>query len=283
MRIVKFLAEGRERIGTYRDDGIDEIAGLDSIGAALSAWLDDPARLARAGGRRWRLAEVRLLAPVDEAARVFAIAQNYPAHAAELGGERPPTPVFFLKLPSALAPPDADVEVPRITRFFDYEGELGVLIGHGGRDIVAERALDHVAGYTLCNDGSARDLQPTVLGGKPLIDWFSAKALDATGPVGPWIVTRDEVPDPQALLLTTRLNGETVQEDRTSSMVFSVVEQIAYLSQRLALRPGDLIESGTPGGVGRARGRALAPGDEIEIEIERVGVLRNRYVAEDAP
>lgn len=277
MRIVKFLADGRARVGAYADEAVEEFAGIESIGAALSAWLADPASLRRARSRRWPRDEVQLLAPVDASSRVFAIAQNYPTHAAEMGGERPPAPVFFLKPPTALAPPDGEVEIPGITKFFDYEGELGVLIGRAGRDIPKDRALDHVAGYTICNDGTARDLQATVLGGKPLIDWFSAKTIDGTGPVGPWVVTRDEVPDPQDLALSTRLNGETVQNERTSSMVFSIAEQIAYISERLELRTGDLIESGTPGGVGKARGRALRPGDRVEIEVERVGVLRNRY------
>lgn len=277
MRIVKFLADGRARVGAYADEAVEEFAGIESIGAALSAWLANPASLRRARSRRWPRDEVQLLAPVDASSRVFAIAQNYPTHAAEMGGERPPAPVFFLKLPTALAPPDAEVEIPWITKFFDYEGELGVLIGRAGRDIRKDRALDHVGGYTICNDGTARDLQATVLGGKPLIDWFSAKTIDGTGPVGPWVVTRDEVPDPQDLALSTRLNGETVQNDRTSSMVFSIAEQIAYISERLELRTGDLIESGTPGGVGKARGRALRPGDRVEIEVERVGVLRSRY------
>ncbi len=279
MRLVMFLANGQVRVGVFSEQGVDELKGFGSIAAALESWLDDEDRVRQAVDRRWGFKEVRLLPPVDRPSRVFAIAQNYPAHAAELGGERPPAPVMFLKLTSALLGPDCEVELPRLSNFFDYEGELGVVIGRRCRNVPADRALDYVAGYTVCNDGSARDLQETTLGGKPTIDWFSAKALDNSSPAGPWIVTRDEVPDPQNLRLQTRLNGETVQDDRTSSMVFSIAEQIAYISHRLALQPGDLIESGTPGGVGKARGRALQPGDEIEIEVERVGVLRNRYIA----
>jgi len=279
MRLVMFLAHGQVRVGSFSEQGVDELTGFGSIASALESWLDDDDRVKRAIARRWGHKEVRLLPPVDRPSRVFAIAQNYPTHAAELGGERPPPPVIFLKLTSALVGPDCEVELPSLSNFFDYEGEVGVVIGRRCRDVPADRALDYVAGYTVCNDGSARDLQETTLGRRPIIDWFSAEALDNSSPAGPWIVTRDDVPDPQNLRLQTRLNGETVQDDRTSSMVFSVAEQIAYISHRLALQPGDLIESGTPGGVGKARGRALPPGDEIEIDVERVGVLRNRYVA----
>jgi 2-keto-4-pentenoate hydratase/2-oxohepta-3-ene-1,7-dioic acid hydratase in catechol pathway len=171
------------------------------------------------------------------------------------------------------------MELPAVSSFFDYEGELGVVIGRAGRNISPERALEYVAGYTICNDGSARDLQNTTLAGKPTIDWFSAKAIDNSSPVGPWIVTRDEVSDPQNLRIQTRLNGDAVQDDRTSSMVFSIADQVAYISKRLTIRPGDLIATGTPAGVGKARGRALRPGDELEIEIERIGVLRSRFTA----
>ncbi len=279
MRIVKFEAGGRRRVGFLEDSAVRDLTGrFESLAALLEAWMEDAEQLTRAAGQGWPLARVKLLSPVDPTSRVFAIAQNYPAHAAEYGGPRPPSPVIFLKLPSALAAPDEQIELPAVSSFFDYEGELGVVIGRSGRNISHRDALSYVVGYTVCNDGSARDLQNTTLSGKPVIDWFSAKAIDNSGPVGPWIVTKDDVPEPQNLRIQTRLNGEAVQDDRTSSMIFSLAEQIAYISQRLAIQPGDLIETGTPAGVGKARGRPLQAGDSLEIEVERVGVLRNRYV-----
>ncbi len=275
MRLVCFAADGEVGIAVLEDETVTAFEGVESVGAALERWLaEGEAVLVR--GRQLSLDKVRLLPPIDRGARVFAIAQNFPAHASEMGGERPPKPVIFLKLASSLAAP-GDLAIPGLSEFFDYEGELGAVVGRRCRQASPAQALASVAGYTVCNDGSARDLQPATLGGNPIIDWFSAKALDASSPVGPWIVTRDEVPEPQALRLTTRLNGEVVQDDRTSSMVFTVAEQLAFISERVTLEPGDLLMTGTPGGVGRARGRALRAGDEIEIEVESVGVLRTRY------
>jgi 2-keto-4-pentenoate hydratase/2-oxohepta-3-ene-1,7-dioic acid hydratase in catechol pathway len=221
---------------------------------------------------------VILLPPVDRAARVFAIAQNYPAHAAEYGGPRPPAPVIFMKPSSSLSGANQDIELPGLSKFFDYEGELAAVVGRRGRNVPPEHALECIAGYTICNDGSARDLQDTTLAGKPIIDWFSGKSLDGCSPVGPWIVSRDQVQDPQNLHLQTRLNGVTVQDERTAAMVFSLAEQVTFISQRLALEPGDLISTGTPAGVGKARGRPLQAGDELEIEIEGIGILRNRFI-----
>lgn len=283
MRIVRFEADGQQRVGYLRDGQVHDLSEeFESLSAFLEARMSDAEQI-RQPGRTWPRAAVRWLAPIDPSARVFAIAQNYAAHAAEYGGPRPLAPVIFLKPSSSLAPPEADVELPAVSSFFDYEGELGAVIGRHGRNVPADRALEYIAGYTICDDGSARDLQDTILAGKPTIDWFSAKAIDNSSPVGPWIATRDEIVDPQNLVIQTRLNGESVQEDRTSSMVFSVAEQVAYISTRVAIRPGDLIATGTPAGVGKARGRALRPGDQLEIEIERIGILHIRFTAPAGP
>jgi 2-keto-4-pentenoate hydratase/2-oxohepta-3-ene-1,7-dioic acid hydratase in catechol pathway len=279
MRIVRFQALGIHRVGLVHDDEISDLSErFATVAAVLEAWMEDPGQLTGVAGRRYSPDDVQLLPPVDRAARVFAIAQNYPAHAAEYGGPRPPAPVMFLKPSSSLSGASQDVELPALSSFFDYEGELAAVIGRRGRNVSPDQALEYIAGYTICNDGSARDLQDTTLGGKPIIDWFSAKNLEGASPVGPWIVTRDEVPDPQNLHIQTRLNGVTVQDDRTGSMVFSLAEQVAFVSQRLMLEPGDLISTGTPAGVGKARGRPLQAGDDLEIEIERIGILRNRFV-----
>ncbi len=226
-------------------------------------------------------ASIQLMCPIDASARIFGIAQNYPAHAAEQGGPRPPAPVIFVKLASSLAPPDQPVVLPAISAFYDYEGELAAVIGRAGKNISAADALRYVGGYTIVNDGSARDLLNVVLGGKQIIDWYSGKSLDAASPAGPWVVTADEIEDPQQLRIETRLNGEVVQSDVTSSMMFSIAEQIEYVSRRTALKPGDLFATGTPGGVGWAQNRRLAHDDELEIEIERIGVLKNSYVDQE--
>lgn len=277
MRIVRFSTNGRVGRGLHLGDRVLDLSDrYPTIAAMVDAAM--AGRLSQEGGRSLPADEARLLAPVDDATRIFCIAQNYRPHAQEQGGDPPPNPVMFFKLPPSLLGAADDIKIPEVTTFLDYEAELGVVIGRAGRDISARRAGEYIGGYTVCNDVTGRDLQPTILGGRTIVDWFSAKAMDATSPTGPWIVTTDELPDGSDLRLQARLNGEVVQDDRTSSMVFSTPQIIEYISRRMALQPGDIIETGTPGGVGKARGRNLRPSDLIEIEVERVGVLRNRVV-----
>ena len=175
--------------------------------------------------------------------------------------------------------PDSPIPTPRITQFLDYEAELGVVIGRSGRDIPEARALDHVLGYCVVNEVSARDLQVRKDGPRPVVDWFSGKALDGVAPIGPWIVTRDSVSDAGDLGVQAWVNGERVQNSRTSQLIFSIPRMISYISQRVMLRPFDVIATGTPSGVGHARGRALQPGDVVKISVERIGELSNRVVA----
>lgn len=278
MRLVKFLADEKIRAGVLEGEDVIELEFEDMAGV-LEMYLDQPARLSAHRGRGWRRAEVVFFPPVGRCARIFAIAQNYPDHAAESGGPQPPAPVIFLKPDSALVSPDSEVELPGISTAFDYEGELGVLIGRTASSVSQVTALNYVAGYTICNDGTARDLVHTMLGGRPIPDWFSGKAINGTAPVGPHVITADGIRDPQQLAVETRLNGVVVQSDSTASMTFSIAEQIEYISSRVKLQPGDLLMSGTPGGVGKARGRYLQAGDVVEVEISRIGVLRTRYVA----
>jgi 2-keto-4-pentenoate hydratase/2-oxohepta-3-ene-1,7-dioic acid hydratase in catechol pathway len=209
---------------------------------------------------------------------VFAVAQNYTAHAREVSGtEAPPAPIVFLKPLSALVGAGEPIALPPVTSFLDYEAELAVVIGREARRVGPERAADAVFGATCFNDVTGRDLQSAILGGKEQIDWFSAKSLDGSSPVGPWIVSREELPsEVDDLRVQCRVNGETVQDDRTSSMVRSVPQLISFISHRVALLPGDLIATGTPGGVGRARGVNLRDGDQVEVEIEGIGTLSNR-------
>jgi acylpyruvate hydrolase len=214
---------------------------------------------------------IRLLAPVPRPGKVVAVARNYAAHAEEVGGARPEEPVLFLKAPTAAISPGAPIVLPPISGQVDYEGELAVVIGRTARRVRAAAALEYVAGYTAANDVSARDWQG-VRG-----QHYIGKSFDTFLPFGPCLVTRDEIPDPQDLLLRTRLSGEVVQSARTSEMTFPVVELIAFASRILTLEPGDVLLTGTPAGVGKAASppRFLRDGDVVEVEIERIGTLRN--------
>ena len=225
---------------------------------------------------------VRLLAPIVPKRNVFAVGWNYAEHFAEGKDFRPASapqeipdhPALFSKNPFAIIGPGAAIRYPApISEQLDYEVELAVVIGREGRDIGEGDALDHVFGYTIANDVSVRDVQRSWHGGQ----WFKGKNFDTHLPLGPWIVTKDEIPDPQTLRITTRVNGVTKQDSNTKHMVFPVARIIAELSAGLTLHPGDVIITGTPEGVGMGRKPPewLKPGDTVELEIERIGVLRN--------
>lgn len=281
MRIARFAHDGRLLAGIVEDSAIRPFGeGHSAITEGLRD-LDAARRVAKASTPIPRDA-VTLLAPVDATARVFAVAQNYRAHAQEASGtDVPPAPIIFLKPVSALVGDGAPIALPPVTSFLDYEAELAVVIGADSRAVGAGAAGEAVFGVTCFNDSTGRDLQPAILGGKEQIDWFSAKSLDDSSPTRPWIVSRDELPGEIGDLgIRCRVNGETVQDDRTSSMVRSVEELISFISHRVALRLGDLIATGTPGGVGRARGVNLVDGDLVEVEIDGVGSLRNRVTEE---
>jgi 2,4-diketo-3-deoxy-L-fuconate hydrolase len=226
---------------------------------------------------------VRLLAPIVPKRNVFCVGWNYAEHFAEgkefrpasAAQEIPDHPALFTKNPFAIIGPDADIRHPApISEQLDYEVELAVVIGREGRDISESDALDHVFGYTIANDVSVRDVQRTWHGGQ----WFKGKNFDTHLPLGPWIVTKDEIPDPQVLRLTTRVNGVTKQDSNTKPMVFPVARSLAALSAGLTRLPGDVIITGTPEGVGMGRKPPewLKPGDVVELEIEKIGILRNQ-------
>ncbi len=233
---------------------------------------------------------VRLRPPVPQARKLLAVAQNYREHIREGGRptyEKNETyPYFFLKPTStALIGSGEPFRLPAMAQKPDYEGELAVVIGRPGRNIPEAQAYRHVAGYTILNDLSERALaskEPPKAERESnrFYDWLMGKWFDGGAPCGPWLVTPDEIEDPHHLRLRTRVNGETRQDAPTSDMIFTVPELIAFISRIVTLEPGDLIATGTPGGVGSARGVFLQPGDEIEIEIERIGVLRTPVVGE---
>ncbi|MFT3787120.1 MAG: fumarylacetoacetate hydrolase family protein [Tepidisphaeraceae bacterium] len=221
----------------------------------------------------------KLLAPI-EPTDILCIGLNYRAHAEETKSEIPANPMLFIKSSNALANPNDPIAVPKLSRKVDFEGELVVVIGKTGKSIPREKALDHVFGYTCGNDVSARDWQKD----KPLNggQFARGKSFDGFAPIGPWIVTKDEVPNPNALCLRTIVSGETLQDSNTSDMIFDVPTIIASLSSTMTLRAGTIIFTGTPSGVGTARTpeRYLKPGDTVSVEIESIGTLTNPFVSE---
>jgi 2-keto-4-pentenoate hydratase/2-oxohepta-3-ene-1,7-dioic acid hydratase in catechol pathway len=224
------------------------------------------------------LGDVHLNPPLKNINKVICIGKNYADHAREMGGEPPEIPVVFSMFPSAIIGPGDNVVLPRISSQVDYEAELVVVIGKLGRHIARERAMDHVFGYCCGNDISARDWQK----GKPGGQWLLGKTFDTFAPLGPFLVTKDEVKDPHQLDVCCRLNGEVMQTSNTSKLIFQIDFLISHLSQFITLAPGDLIFTGTPPGVGAGRKPPLflKPGDTVEVEIESVGVLANPIVAE---
>ncbi len=214
-----------------------------------------------------------LLAPIPDPRKVICLGLNYRDHAIETGSKIPEEPVLFNKFPSAIVGPGAKILLPEVSQEVDFEAELVAVIGSGGRDIAQENALAAIAGYTVGHDVSARDWQLRKPGGQ----WLAGKSFDTFAPIGPALVTADEVADPHALPIRLRLNGETMQDSSTSQFIFRLEEVIAYLSKICTLEPGDLIFTGTPPGVGMARKPPvwLKPGDVVEVEIEGLGILSN--------
>jgi 2-keto-4-pentenoate hydratase/2-oxohepta-3-ene-1,7-dioic acid hydratase in catechol pathway len=229
----------------------------------------DPADLRRRRIAR-PLGKTRLLAPIPRLRKnVYCMGRNYAEHAAERGAAPPERPVFFTKPPTAVIGPGAPIVHHAVTQALDYEVELAVVVGLPGRDFSREDALAHVFGYTVLNDVTARDLQ------KAHQQWFKGKSLDTFCPMGPVLVTADEIPDPQALGIRLRVNGVVRQEATTAQMIFGVADLLAALAAGMTLEPGDVLATGTPSGVGAATGAYLKPGDVVEAEIDGIGCLTN--------
>ncbi len=271
MRIARFQTDGPSGpIRTGRVEGSEVV----DLGAA------DPLTVLAgngpADGPRHPLADVRLHAPLPRPPKFLAIGLNYGDHCAEAGMPAPDFPVFFNKQTTCVIGPGAPIHVPRVSSLVDYECELAVVIGRRCRHVPADHALEVVAGYTVANDVTVRDWQlraPTMTIGK---------SFDTHGPIGPWIVSADEIPDPQALGLRTWVNGELLQDASTAGMIFDCAQQIATLSTAFTLEPGDVIATGTPAGVGMLRQppRWLAPGDTVAVEVDGIGRLENPVIAE---
>lgn len=229
----------------------------------------------KTGVKSWDLS-TRLLAPILNPQKIICLGLNYRDHAAETKAPLPKDPILFSKYPSAIIGPDAPIVLPPVSKEVDYEAELVVVIGKEGRNIPEGKALQHVAGYTVGHDVSARDWQLKKDGKQ----WMAGKTFDTFAPLGPHLVTSDEISNPHTLAIQLRLNGQVMQASNTKEMIFGVAFVVSYLSQIFTLTPGDLIFTGTPPGVGMARNPPvyLKHGDVVEVEIENLGVLRNPVV-----
>jgi 2-keto-4-pentenoate hydratase/2-oxohepta-3-ene-1,7-dioic acid hydratase in catechol pathway len=285
MKLVTFTTGQGARVGAVRGETVIDLAAAskgelpDSMIALLAQenGLSLAQQVAKEAQDGLSLGDVTLLAPVPEPSKVIAIGQNYMDHCREQGVEPPTLPVIFTKFSTSVIGPGAEIRWdPELTSSVDYEVELAVVIGRVARRVSAADALDYVAGYTVCNDVSARDLQ---FGDK---QWVRGKSLDTFCPLGPWIVTKDEIADPQNLNVRTTLNGEVMQDSNTREMIFGVQYLVEFASRAFTLLPGDVIITGTPPGVGVFRSPSvfLKDGDEISVGIEGIGRLTNRCVEE---
>jgi 2-keto-4-pentenoate hydratase/2-oxohepta-3-ene-1,7-dioic acid hydratase in catechol pathway len=300
-KLVTFASPDIARDGILVGDRLIDVAEATgrrehaSMLGLLAAWpevrgtLAEMAKNAKHEGTP--VAEAKLLAPLPVPGTIFCAGANYADHAAEMarrrGAEPPPDPHtlglrswHFIKASRCVAGPGEEIALPRTSRKVDWEAELAVVIGRKAKDVGEKDALAYVAGYTIANDLSARDLSRRE--GLPenssfKNDWVGQKCFDGSCPLGPWIVPAEDIPDPHALAMELSVNGDTKQKSNTGQMIYTINEQIADLSARMTLWPGDIILTGTPAGVGSARGEFLKAGDVVRITIDRIGELTNRF------
>jgi 2-keto-4-pentenoate hydratase/2-oxohepta-3-ene-1,7-dioic acid hydratase in catechol pathway len=281
VRIARVAAGGSTWIARIEGETVTPIIesppglGRDALRDALAAGIDLTTALAVSD--QAPVESFTLKSPVASPSKLLAIGLNYADHARESGVEPPKAPVAFVKTPNSIIGPGEEIRYAKDdTGQVDYEAELAVVIGRRAKRVSEASALDYVFGYTACNDVSARDAQ--FADGQ----WVRGKSFDTFCPLGPWIVTADEIPDPQNLRIACRVNGQTLQDGHTGDMVFGVASIISYMSRFITLEPGDVIATGTPYGVGFARTPPvwLLNGDTVEVDIEGVGVLSNPVVAE---
>ncbi|MFB3921063.1 MAG: fumarylacetoacetate hydrolase family protein [Terriglobia bacterium] len=273
MKLVNFQLEGEPYLGIVKGDAIAEIPlGLEET---LSRAAAQSYESLGTGRRSVPHAQGRLLAPIARPGKIVCVGRNYAEHARERGAEVPTQPIFFLKSNNTICGPGDAIVLPEHSRQVDYEAELAVVIGKSGRNIPEENAYEHVAGYMILNDVSARDMQSADK------QWFRGKSCDTFAPTGPWIVTKDEIPDPHQLRISLALNGQTMQDSNTGNMIFRIPYLISYLSRTLTWEPGDILSTGTPEGIGASRTPPvfLKPGDSVSITIEKIGTLINPVVA----
>lgn len=288
MHLVTFSSPGGPHLGALRRAAagwelVDLVAHDPGLPTSTRRLLEQgPEALARARAavataKAAPLEGVTLLPPVLEPQKILCVGLNYADHAKETGATPGDEPVIFCKLPTTLTGPDAPIELPPESNEVDYEAELVVVIGRQARRVSREAAWDYIAGYSCGHDVSARDWQKN----KPGRQWLLGKSFDTFAPLGPWLATPDEVPDPGNLPIELRLNGTVMQQSNTNQLIFPIDYLVSYLSHVCTLLPGDLIYTGTPAGVGLARKPPvfLKGGDVVEVEIEGLGTLRNPVVA----
>lgn len=280
MKLLRFGPRGAEKPGLLHDDGtIRDLSGIipDLAGEVLSP--EGLARIAAADPATLPVVDgnPRLGPPVSGTGKVICIGLNYADHAAESGMAVPPEPIIFMKATSAICGPDDPIIIPRGAEKTDWEVELAIIIGKPAKYVTEARAMDHVAGYAVMNDVSERAFQAERSG-----QWTKGKSCDNFGQIGPWLVTRDAVADPQSLSMWLDVNGERMQDGTTATMVYTVPFLVHYLSQFMSLHPGDVISTGTPPGVGMGfkPPRYLKPGDVVQLGIDGLGTQRQEVVAD---
>jgi acylpyruvate hydrolase len=258
MKLATFEAPGRSDpiSGFVADDRVVAFGGPDGVREVLAS-----GRAPGPSGGEWPLTDIRLLAPIPQPGTIYAIGLNYADHIAEMGGEKPETPIVFVKVSGSVTAPSGPVHCPQVVRRLDYEGELVIVIGADGQ----------IGGFCIADDVTARDLQRR----EP--QWTRAKGADTFCPFGPWVTTADEVPNPGDLGLRTYVNGDLRQNSRTSQLIFGCDELVAFISETCTLQPGDLILTGTPNGVGQAQDPPtfLQSGDRVRIEIDGLGEIEH--------
>lgn len=296
MKLANFERDGIIKAGIVKGDRIVDIAAaagkagipqLQTVGSVDQVLEDSLLEIIRTNEASISAAEegtplgsVKLRSPVQRPEKILMVAVNYGAHGKETGTAPPTYPYFFTKFRNALIGPEEPIIAPKASKKVDWEVELAVVIGKEGEDISRETAYEYVAGYTISNDVSFRDFQSMKI--DPLgLNWFKGKGMDASLPLGPWLVTRDEIPDPPDVALSLTVNGQQRQNARSSEMLIKIDELIAYASIGTTLRPGDIISTGTPDGIAAATGGPfLKDGDIVEATIEKIGTLRNPVKAQ---
>jgi 2-keto-4-pentenoate hydratase/2-oxohepta-3-ene-1,7-dioic acid hydratase in catechol pathway len=270
MRLVTFsVGPGKPEAGVLTGEKVMGF-GADMLSVIASGGKLPPS------GSSYALKDIKLLAPVPRPPKLICIGLNYLDHAKETKQQVPKVPTVFNKFTNVVIGPDQPIVLPNASKAPDYEAEMAVIVGPGGRNISADRAMEHVFGYTILNDVSARDIQNATS------QWLLGKTCDTFAPMGPWIVTADEIADPHALDIWLEIGGERLQNSNTRELIFKIPRLIEYISSVVTLESGDVIATGTPGGIGFTRNpqRLLKPGDEVTIHVEGIGELRNPVVAE---